>query len=106
MKKIVIVSVVSLLAVSCSAPKVVAMQPNDPVVPQMPAPPKETNTARIAQGKGLFEDNCAKCHQLFKPSDFTQTEWAPILTSMQPKAELDNDQMDLVRDYLFSIAAR
>lgn len=80
------------------------MQPNDPVVPQMPPPPKETNTARVAQGKGLFEDNCAKCHKLFKPADFNQREWGPILTSMQRKAHLDNDQMDLVRDYIFSIA--
>ena len=102
MKKILMVSTVAALAVGCSAPKVVAMPPNDPVVPQMPPPPKETHTARIAQGKGLFEDNCAKCHGLFKPEEFTQRQWGSILTAMQPKAELDNDEMDLIRDYVYS----
>lgn len=104
MKKVIAIVAVALQFTACSPPRVVAMQPNDPVVPQMPPPPKETNTARIAQGKGLFEDNCAKCHKLFKPTDFNQREWGPILTSMQRKAKLDNDQMDLVRDYVFSAA--
>lgn len=89
---------------SCS-PKVLAMQPSDPAVPQMPAPPKGENAERIAQGKSLYEERCANCHKLFSPSDFSQAEWAPILMRMQPKARYDNAQMALVAEYVNSIAA-
>jgi len=97
---------VGSVAVSCGPTKVVAMQPSDPAVPQMPSPPKEGSAVRIAEGKGLFEQNCGKCHKLFSPTAFTQTEWEPILKRMQPKARLDDQQMDLVREYVYSIAAQ
>ena len=90
--------------ISCGSPKVVAMQPSDPVVPQMPSPPNESAAARIAEGKGLYEQRCGNCHKLFSPTDFSQTDWAPILTRMQPKARFDDEQMALVRGYVYSLA--
>jgi cytochrome c5 len=103
--KLRILALVALAAClnSCS-PKVVAMQPSDPAVPQMPSPPKEGTAARIAEGKGLYEQRCGNCHKLFSPTNFSQTEWAPILIRMQPKARFDDEQMALVRDYVYSLA--
>jgi mono/diheme cytochrome c family protein len=92
------------VAASCGSPKVVAMQPSDPVVPQMPTPPKDARAQRIAEGKALYEERCANCHKLFSPTDFTQTEWAPILTRMQPNARLDDEQMLRVNEYVYSLA--
>jgi cytochrome c5 len=92
-----------LLLNSCS-PKIVAMQPSDPVVPQMPSPPKAVNTERLAEGKSMYENNCAKCHKLFSPLDHTQTEWVPILNRMQKKAHLDDAQMALISEYVNSLA--
>lgn len=104
--KIILAILLGSIAFSCGSPKVVAMQPSDPTVPQMPSPPKEGSAAHIAQGKGLFETHCARCHKLYSPTDFTQTEWEPILKKMQPKARLDDQQIDLVREYIYSIAAQ
>jgi mono/diheme cytochrome c family protein len=102
--KIIFALLIASAALSCGSPKVVAMQPSDPVVPQMPSPEKSASAERIAQGKGLYDERCANCHKLFSPADFTQTEWAPILTRMQKKARLDDEQMSLVREYVYSLA--
>lgn len=105
-KILLLLSFVLIVVVSCGSPKVVAMQPSDPAVPQMPTPPKDANAKRIADGKNLFEERCGNCHKLFSPTDFSQTQWAPILVRMQPKARLDDDQMSLVKDYVYSLAAQ
>jgi cytochrome c5 len=102
--KIIVASLLGILAMSCGPTKVVAMQPSDPAIPQMPLPPKEGSAARIAEGKGLFEVSCGNCHKLFSPTEFTQTQWAPILKRMQPKARLDDQQMALVTEYVYSLA--
>ena len=46
-------------------------------------------TPELAEGKSLFENNCAKCHKLYNPKDFTKEQWKPIVISMQKKAHLD-----------------
>lgn len=100
---IALIASLGMYVVSCS-PKVVAMQPSEPNVPQMPSPAKEVNSERIAQGKTIYEGHCAKCHKLFSPSDFSSAEWGPILMRMQPKAHLEDADMALVSDYVNSIA--
>lgn len=102
--RIIYALLIASAALSCGSPKVVAMQPSDPVVSQMPSPEKSAGSERIAQGKGLYEARCANCHKMFSPTDFTQAEWAPILTRMQKKARLDDEQMSLVREYVNSLA--
>ena len=104
--KIVLAILVALALSSCGPTKIVAMQPSDPAIPQMPMPPKEGSAARIAEGKGMFEQRCGNCHKLFSPTDFTQTQWVPILKRMQPKARFDDEQMALVREYVYSLAAQ
>ncbi|RZJ28578.1 MAG: cytochrome c [Flavobacterium sp.] len=100
---IALIACAGLYISSCS-PKVVAMQPSDPNVPQMPAPAKTVNAERVAQGKSIYEGSCAKCHKLFSPTDFSSAEWGPILMRMQPKAHLQDADMALVSDYINSLA--
>jgi len=95
---------IAALALNSCSPKIVAMQPSDPVVAQMPAPPKNVNAERVAQGKSMYENNCARCHKLFATTDYRQTEWAPILTRMQPKAHLEDNEMALISEYINSEA--
>jgi cytochrome c5 len=59
-------------------------------------------TAELAQGKDLYENNCAKCHDLFKPQDFSKEAWAPILVSMQEKASLSDMQMVSISNYIYA----
>ncbi len=57
-------------------------------------------TPELAEGKTLFENNCGKCHKLFSPDDFTKEEWKPIVSRMQKKAKITDEQRDLVYNYL------
>ena len=70
------------------------------------APTKEANkmvmTVALAEGKNLYENNCAKCHDLFKPQDYSKEAWAPILVSMQEKASLSDMQMATISNYIYA----
>jgi cytochrome c5 len=91
-----------LAVVSCS-PKIVAMQPSDPNVPQMPnAAATLPTTEAIAHGKSLYQENCARCHKLFEPQSHTREEWKPILAKMQVKAQLGDEDMALISTYINS----
>jgi cytochrome c5 len=57
-------------------------------------------TPALAEGKELYENNCAKCHKLFDAKDFSAEEWKPIVLRMQKKAHLDDLQGDKIYNYL------
>jgi cytochrome c5 len=44
----------------------------------------------LAEGLSLYEYNCAKCHKLYAPKDFSAEEWKPIVARMQRKAKLND----------------
>ena len=54
-------------------------------------------------GKNLYENNCAKCHQLYEPYKFSKREWEPILVKMKEYAELDDAKMASISGYLYSL---
>lgn len=54
------------------------------------------------QGKTLFEANCAKCHRLYAPNEFSKEAWKPILKRMQANTDLNDAQTEQVFDYLTS----
>ncbi len=96
MKKYIVVFIIAI-AYSCS-PK---------IVPVTESIENEVKTAIVLnpnqyQGKVLFEANCAKCHDLHKPSDYKPEKWTLILKKMIPNTELDEAQTALVYDYLTS----
>jgi hypothetical protein len=47
-----------------------------------------------------YENNCAKCHELFKPKDYTAEQWKPILVSMQEKAKITDQEREKIYAYL------
>lgn len=59
-------------------------------------------TPELAAGKMSYENNCAKCHKLFSPKDFSKAEWAPILVSMQKKAHLSDAEMAPITNYIYT----
>ncbi len=59
-------------------------------------------TAELAEGKNLYENNCAKCHKLYESTDFSKEQWKPIVARMQKKAHLDDAQGSKIYDYLTS----
>jgi len=57
-------------------------------------------TPALAEGKGLYENNCAKCHKLYDPAEFTAEKWTGILKWMQPKAKITDEQRTSIYNYL------
>lgn len=53
----------------------------------------------LAEGKSLFENSCAKCHDLPDPKKFTGDQWKMVVNSMKGKAHLSEEQADLVYQY-------
>jgi cytochrome c2 len=62
-----------------------------------PAPVFEIN---LAAGEKLFTTRCARCHDLPKPSKYTNERWQPILSSMIPRAGLSGVDAANVKAYI------
>lgn len=58
---------------------------------------------KLAQGKVIFENSCKKCHDLPVPTAFSSVQWVGIMNSMAPKAKLNDEQHQLVYDYIVSV---
>ena len=54
----------------------------------------------VAEGKSLYENNCAKCHKLYDTKDFSAEEWKPIVKEMQRKAHLNDLQGEKIYNYV------
>ncbi|MGC4041677.1 MAG: c-type cytochrome [Flavobacterium sp.] len=57
-------------------------------------------TPELAEGKELYDNNCAKCHRLYKSNEFTAEEWAPIVKRMAKKSHLDAIQEQKIYNYI------
>lgn len=63
---------------------------------------KVVTTTSLEEGKSLYESNCAKCHKLYEPTDFSKEDWKPIVREMQKKARLTDEQGTSIYNYLIS----
>lgn len=77
----------------------------DTVAHKEPVPTKEFVMANFTEdqldnGKTLYENNCAKCHDLKNPASRDPEQWNNILKVMIPKAKLAYEDGRLVRAYL------
>lgn len=77
--------------VACS-PKVIQ--------PEVPKIIEATLSPELAQGKMLYENNCAKCHDLFNPKSFSAEQWKPIMLKMQQEAKISDEERDKIYAYL------
>ena len=57
-------------------------------------------TPELAEGMALYENNCAKCHKLYSPKDFSAEEWKPIVARMQKKAHLGDIEGQKILNYV------
>jgi cytochrome c5 len=113
-----LLAVVAAFAVSCGAGKS-APATTSPVTTGNEMPPA-TDAAAIAaskldtmndelsetelNGKTLFENRCGTCHRLYKPAEFSEKEWGPILLRMQRKARMTDAEIAQVQAYVFHYA--
>lgn len=104
--KITLLALALLLITSCKAKKEIANTTTvQPVKVEATFSPVEQSPETLAlaagyDGKNLYENNCAKCHKLFKAEDFPKEEWVPILKDMQKKAKITDAETLAVFNYL------
>jgi len=98
--RILTLTAVTLLLVSCGTKKAAEVAPAAPAVTETV---KTTElTPALAEGKNLYENSCARCHKLYDPKKFSQEDWKPILVRMQKKAKVDDTQIALISNYITS----
>ncbi|MES2811261.1 MAG: cytochrome C [Bacteroidota bacterium] len=96
--KLLAIALLSVLVFSCSkkavAPVVVTedVKVTAPVQPELPV--------AIAEGKIMYENNCAHCHKLFPAAKHDKSGWAVTLDRMAPKAKITEEQKVMVYNYL------
>ncbi len=104
MKKILILPMAAtVLLVSCKAKTTASSTENpDKVVGTSPSftGKKKLTQGMIAEGKSLFDNSCAKCHDLPAPKSHNDEQWVGIMNAMAPKAKLNAKQSELVYDYI------
>ncbi|MFB2533444.1 molybdopterin-dependent oxidoreductase [Paracoccus sp. p3-h83] len=61
--------------------------------------------AHMEPGERMFYERCTVCHGPRDPAGFTQQQWKGILPSMFERAGLDDDQRQMVTDFLMKNAA-
>ena len=61
---------------------------------------KKGLTPELAEGKDLFVNNCAKCHSLKNPNNYTAEEWKPILDKMAKRAKISDAEKEKVYKYV------
>lgn len=97
--KVLALAILAIILYSCAA------KSTAPTAEVKPTPATSTAgptvmTAELAEGKNLYDNNCAKCHRLYKPEEFSKEEWKPIVTRMAKKAHLDDLQGQKIYNYL------
>lgn len=104
MRKTLILAGTVLVLVACSTKQSMAEAPPPPPPPSKEVSAKDLvfGDTALAEGKQLYDNNCAKCHKWYEPKQFSKEEWKPILVRMQKKAKLDDMQMASITNFIDS----
>lgn len=54
----------------------------------------------LFDGRTLYITKCSGCHSLYLPTQYSSSSWDTILTVMNPKAKVTNDEALRIRMYL------
>ena len=58
---------------------------------------------QLTTGSKIYIQDCAVCHALKEPSDYSMQQWEPILQRMYVKAKIsDEGEKKLIRDYVMA----
>lgn len=94
--KVIVLAALAIIIYSCAAKSTAPTA-------TIPTPAKSTASvmmAELAEGKSLYENNCAKCHKLYDTKEFSAEDWKPIVVRMQKKAHLDDLSGQKIYNYV------
>jgi cytochrome c5 len=60
----------------------------------------------LKESKMLYEANCAKCHQLFAPTNRNEQGWREIVPPMAEKARITADEKEKILTYLIAMSKK
>lgn len=98
--KVLGLAIASVVIYSCASKQVVQTTKTEPVTTEVAKTATATLTPEQQHGKGLYEQNCAKCHKLFEPSKHNAEEWKVTLARMQKKAHTSDEDTASIYNYL------
>ncbi len=92
-KKTITIVAILVLSLSCSTQK--------EQVQTLPISKPEVSVSPVVdEGQFIYENNCAKCHDLYNPKDFNAEQWKPILLKMQKEAKISDEEREKIYAYL------
>jgi hypothetical protein len=56
----------------------------------------------LKKGYSLYTGKCGRCHELYKPGDYTEDEWEDILPKMSRKAKITKGEEELIRRFVIT----
>ena len=94
-------------AMACQSAAVGTKPASKPTLPRSarPAPGPGFSTDDINRAAKLCANKCVRCHQLYDPSAYGDTEWRSWMTKMAGKAHLKTDQQELLSRYFDAFRA-
>lgn len=102
MKKIFAIGFISVIIVACSAK---TLAPGNEKLARMQQKVPGITLEQANAGSKLYSAKCGRCHRLYPPEKYTETQWDKILPKMVLKAKLaDNEQQKLVADYVHAMS--
>lgn len=95
MKKVFIISALSLVAFACS----------HKTTPTTTTVKERVESATVSheqylEGKSIYAASCIKCHALKEPNRGNMTQWDKWLNKMAPKAKISDEQKMKIRDFI------
>ena len=96
-KFVCVISIIVILA-SCTSKKTTVEKNVTPVNNQIVGVEMAPT-----EGKKLYEASCARCHDLYNPSDFSAEEWKPIMVKMQKKAKISDAEAATIYAYVTTL---
>jgi mono/diheme cytochrome c family protein len=93
-----LIIIAAALTMSCSKDNKV--NTNGLYVPSQADVTSSATLQELQQGRVLYIDNCAACHNLYSPDDYSASQWPQVLSGMAPRAGLSSANTLLVKKYL------
>ena len=98
--KIIALAALAVIIYSCASKSSVPTTEVKKTEPTVSTSEVRVLSPELAEGKSMYENNCAKCHKLYDAKEFSAEEWKPIVARMQKKAHLEDFQGQKIYNYV------
>jgi hypothetical protein len=111
MKRNIILFAMLVGIVACSKSKLIAPTQADVDAAKMYYP--DMTLAQLELGRATYQSNCNLCHELFKPSQFSEDKWVEVVPGMVEavnnkygSTEIDNKEQEALLRYVLTMRSK